>query len=219
MNKIFLFILLIFISKSLKAQSDDQALSLGFGAGAARAYAGAPFIKTTLAYNGSTSFYFTPFFNAGLEAQIGTLAAGKVGTDHLNFTNDYQAAFAEANLHFGVFIDDQQNWFLDAARNFYAGAGFGWIHNRVTQINATIYKNRSIIPVLQSKFGYAFNIKDGNGGTFLKIDLSYSFNPTIGRGLDGYFGSMPQAMKSYVYGAIGFEYLIGIDNGGNSIRF
>jgi len=213
MNKL-LFIALILVSVKLNAQT-DHSLTLGAGGGATTAYAGAAVVKTTASFYGNAAYYPSEFFDVSLEAQIGTLAGGQPLSKHLNFNNKFQAGFAEVHEHMGVFFQNADNGFADFLSNVYVGTGFGLINNNVTQINFTVDHYHNVIPVIPIKFGYLWSIKDSQNDEIIKVNFSYSANPTIGRGLDGYFGSMPQAEKFYVFYAIGLEYTF--DLNGNSL--
>jgi hypothetical protein len=211
MNKLFLFFILIFTNGSLKAQSEYQQISLGGGVGAATTYAGSPIIKTTLAYNGILSYYPSQFFHLELEGQIGQLAGGQIGTHHLNFTNHYQAVFFEPVLHLGTFLSNSESNFLKTFKNLYAGAGVGLIHNGVTDYDVVNRYERSIIPIIPVKVGYEYSFVDNYDDPLLKINFSYSINTSIGRGLDGYFGPMHQAVKLYFYYEIQLAYPIDLN--------
>jgi hypothetical protein len=205
MTKLILFISLLFITAGLKAQS-EHSLTVGAGGGAVTTYAGAAVIKTTAAFYGNAAYYPSEYFDISLEAQIGTLSGGNPHTRHLNFVNKYQAGFAEVHEHLGGLFQDADNFFADFLSNTYVGAGFGLIHNNVTQINFSIDHFRNITPVIPIKVGYLWTIKDKQNDEIIKVNFSYGANPTIGRGIDGYFGSMPQKEKFYVFYAIGLEY-------------
>lgn len=205
MNKLILFILLVFITTQLKAQT-DHSLTVGIGGGAVTTYAGAAVIKTTTAFYGNMAYYPSEFLDVSLEAQLGTLSGGDPHTHHLNFINKFQAGFVEVHEHLGIFFQDADNVFADFLNNVYVGTGFGLINNNVTQINATVDRFYKVTPVIPIKFGYLWSIKNKANDEIIKVNFSYSANPTIGRGIDGYFGSMPQAEKFYVFYTIGLEY-------------
>jgi len=211
MNKLSLVVILIFISGCLKAQSDFQQLSIGVGAGAARTYAASPIIKTTLAYNGIICYYPSEFFHVELEGQIGQLAGGKIGTTHLNYDNHYQAVFLEPVLHLGVFLYNSESDFLKTFSNLYAGAGVGLIHNEVVDYSIVNQYTRSIIPIIPVKVGYEYSFFDDYNDPVLKINLSYSINTSMGRGLDGYFGPMHQSAKLFVFYGLQIAYPINLN--------
>jgi hypothetical protein len=210
MNKLFLFFILVCISASLKAQSEFGQISIGAGAGAATTYAGSPIIRTTLAYSGNVCYYPTEFFDIELEAQIGHLGGGQTGTPHLNFSNNYQAIVLEPVFHLGLLLDNSENNFLTNFKNLYAGAGYGFIHNRVINIDVVNRYSRNIIPLIPLKVGYEYNFVNYYNNPVLKINLSYSINTSIGRGLDGYYGSMHQSVKLFVYYGLQIEYPINL---------
>jgi len=217
LKKVALFIIIILSTQNLKAQNDSGLIGLGIGAGPATAYAGAPFVKTNAVYNAAFTYYPSSFFNISIEGQLGQLAGGKIHTTHLNFTNNFQAGFIEANLQLGTFFKNSEG-FLTKFKNLYGGTGFGLIHNSVTQINATVDYSHDITPVIPIKIGYELNLLDHFDDPQLKIDFSYSLNATIGRGLDGYYGSMPQALKFYAYYSIRIIYPISL-GGSNRALF
>ncbi len=205
MKKLILFISLIIITANLQAQT-EHSLTIGAGGGATTTYAGAAVIKTTASFYGNIAYYPTEHFDVLLELQIGTLAGGRPPSKHLNFNNQYQAGFVEAQEHLGGLFQDADNFFGDFLSNVYVGAGFGLINNNVTQINYSIDHFHNVTPVIPVKVGYLWAIKDKQNDEIIKVNFSYGANPTIGRGIDGYFGSMPQKEKFYVFYAIGLEY-------------
>jgi hypothetical protein len=211
MNKLFLVIALLFISISLKAQNDAQSLNMGFAVGGANAIMANA--KASFAYSGSINYYPSPYFDGVLEAQFGTIAVGKpsgmpYSPSNNNFINPYQAIFLEAQLHFGLLIDEDS--FLDPMRNFYAISGIGYLHSKPTSIfSNTIDYIHYKAPVIPLKLGYLLNIKTNYNDPLLKIDLSYSFNYVAGRGLESYNNlPVPPSVKLYSYYSIGLQYTI-----------
>ena len=212
LTKIYITLLLLFVFSSLGAQTRYQQFTLGAGAGAATAYAGANQPQTKAAFYADACYYPWPVFNFGLEAQRGTLS-GIPTTDSRNpkdFNNSYNALIVDANLYLGVFFDGQQNGFLNVIRNFYGGVGYGAMFNSINNVDLV---NRgatdnvtNTLKVLQFKSGYECTIlKNQYNEPLLKADLSTRFYYVNGKGLDGYYNSA-KTYGFYTYYAIGLKY-------------
>lgn len=211
MNRILLFIFLLFITAGVKAQEDLSQITFGAGSGIATAYGGTKTIKSTIALYGNFCYYPTPFLDFKFEFQAGKLAGGAL-TDLIkkNFVNNYQAYILESDLKFRAFFSNTQNDILKAFGNAYIGAGFGLMSNHVTNINndlTTTYTKKTV-PVIPIKIGYEFDLIRSHDQPRLKVDLSYSLNTTIGNGLDGYYDTFSKSRKLYTYASIGFKYAI-----------
>jgi len=220
MKKIVLLITIIFAAASLKAQNEFQQITLGAGAGAATTYASSQIAKTTPAFSANLSYYPKKFFNIALEAQVGELAGGNAGMSNASYTNKYAAVIFEPTFHFGAIFNNSFNNlqgdfvnksgydFASVCKNFYVGTGFGLIHNNVTNIDQTTSYSQNIVAVVPVKFGYEISFADQYDNPMLKLNLSYSFNSALGRGLDGSSGPAPQAAASYSYYSLQLEFPI-----------
>ena len=217
MNKIVLFIILIFISGNLKAQSNLQQITFGAGAGFATAYTGTQSQKTTFARFVDAGYYPIPFFNINIEGQAGSMAGtapNAQSIDHKSFNNNYRAAILNAEFQAGLFFDYQKSDFLNAIKNIYIGTGFGLLNNNIINVNINDLQVtnhiKNTIHIIPFKLGYEFNLLNRYNEPKLKADLSYSFNYTIGRGLDGYYDSNTKALYFYNYYTIGLKYAISL---------
>ena len=212
MKRICLIIVLIVISGRLKAQDTFQAISFGGGAGAATAYTGAPVQKNTSAWYADAGFYATPFININIEGQKGTLAGGPHKKNFKNFNNNYRALMVNVELQAGQFLGGQQSGLLKAASGIYIGTGYGFLNNEITNKNllkltVTDYV-KNTIGVIPTKIGYELNLLKVNEEPALKVDFWYTFNYTIGKGLDGYYDTYSKSFNFYNYYAVGFRYAI-----------
>jgi hypothetical protein len=204
-------VLIFFCPTGLKAQSNFQQLTVGIGAGPAMAYAAAPVVKTNAASNGNIAYYITPFFTIALEGQIGKLAGGAVEAGDISFSNSYQALMFESTVQLGIFLNESESSFANAVKGFYLGAGYGYIHNRVNiDINDDNVYTHNTVPMVPVLVGYEFNLINEAGRPRLKVDFSYSYNTTFGKGLDGYKGPISQSNKLYFYYAVKFKYAINL---------
>jgi hypothetical protein len=211
LNKKVLFIILLSIAQDLKAQNQFLQLTLGAGAGFVKTYASNPAVPIASAFNGNVCYYPLSFFNIELEGQIGKLAGETAGKSPINFTNRYQAAFVVSNLRMGVFFKKSSDPALDFLKSFYLGAGFGMIHNRITNTIDNHYYYHNIIPVIPVKIGYEFDLISVYGDPILKMDFSSSLNSTVGRGIYGDYGSSPRGINPYVYFSVQLKYAINLE--------
>jgi hypothetical protein len=215
LNKIVLFIILIFISGNLKAQSNLQQIAFGAGAGAATAYTGTQLQKTMFAWFVDAGYCPVPFLNINIEGQAGALAGASLNAKNIkSFNNNYRAAILNAELKPGMFFDYGQSDFLSAVKNIYIGAGFGLLNNNIVNVKISDPQItdhiKNTIYIIPFKLGYEFILLKRYNEPKLKADLSYSFNYTIERGLDGYTDSNSKAFYFYNYYAIGLKYAINI---------
>ena len=210
MKIIVLFLFLSFFASALYAQNEVPQATVGAGLGFVTPYAGTPSSKTLPAYNINAAYYPTALFSIDLEGQFGELDAGVVSKLHNNFTNNYKAGLVTANVEAGLFIDRSRSSFTNFIRHIYAGAGLGITHNDVKVIDkfSNVMHSSTNIPVIPIKLGYDLVLLKSFDNPLLRVDFSYSFNPTIGKGLDGYFGTAPQAIKLYTYYSIRLKYAI-----------
>ncbi|CAN5498631.1 hypothetical protein BH09BAC6_BH09BAC6_29260 [soil metagenome] len=211
LNRILLFIFLLFISAGVKAQEDLSQITFGAGSGIATAFGGTKTIKSTTAFYGNVCYYPTPFFDLKFEFQAGKLAGGAL-TDLIkkNFVNNYQAFILESDVKFGALYPGTDNAVLKAIGNIYVGAGVGLMSNHVTNINndlSTTY-TKKIVLVIPVKIGYEFNLLRTYDQPRLKADLSLGINTTKGNGLDGYYDNFSKAAKLYIFASVGFKYAI-----------
>src|ERR1700733_12102390 len=131
-TKIYLSVFLFFIFSGLRAQTRYQQFTLGGGAGAATAYAGAATPQSNGAFYADACYYPFPVFNIEAEGQAGNLSgiSSNSRKDLKNFNNSYNAVIFDANLYLGVFFVPQKNGFLNIIKNFYGGIGYGVIVNK-----------------------------------------------------------------------------------------
>ncbi|WP_157741063.1 hypothetical protein [Mucilaginibacter xinganensis] len=201
---------MMFIAQGLKAQNQFLQLTLGAGAGIVTTYA-SPTTKPNIAFNGNACYYPLSYMNVEVEGQIGKLGGETFNQSGNNFTNKYQAGIVVLNLQLGNFLERSRDPFSTFLRNAYVGAGFGLIHNRVTSTINTDYYYHNIIPLIPIKLGYEFNLSSDFGAPILKMDLSYSFNSTLGRGLYGDYGPVSQPVNSYGYFSVNLKYAINLE--------
>jgi len=212
LKRIYLIIVSIIISGRLQAQDNFQAISVGGGAGMATAYTGAPVQKNTHALYADAGFYATPFININIEGQKGTLAGGAYKKNFKSFDNDYRALMVNVELQAGQFFGEQPAGLLKAASGIYIGTGYGFLNNNIINQNIskpTVTDNvKNTIGVIPTKLGYELNLLKVNEEPALKIDFWYTFNYTVGKGLDGYYDTYSKAFNFYNYYAIGVRYAI-----------
>jgi hypothetical protein len=212
-TKIYLFAFLFLIFNRLSAQIRYQQFTLGGGAGAATAYAGADLPKTNAAFYVSACYYPITFFNVGLEGQSGTLSGVSTpqSIDLKSFNNNFKSIVLDANLYLGAFFGAQQNGFLNFIKNFYGGVGYGVMINNVDNANLGELKItdhiNNTLSIIQFNSGYEFNIlKNRVDEPLLKADLSARFYYVTGKGIDGYYDTYSKTHSYYTYFAVGLKY-------------
>jgi len=214
-TKYFIPVIIVLFAGRLKAQNRLQQIAIGAGAGFATAYAGAQQPETKWAWFGDAGYYVTPYFNIDIQGQAGTLGGTSITIKNpKSFSSSYRAATAEARVQLGQFFDPHDNRFLIFAKNIYVGAGYGFIRSDINNValrnQQTIDHVKSNIPMVPVKLGYEFNLVNNYGEPLIKADFSYSFNYTIGKGLDGYYDNTSKSFNFYNYYAFGLKYLITI---------
>jgi hypothetical protein len=213
--KIYLVVALLFVFSGLSAQTRYQQFTIGGGAGAATAFAGADIIQTNPAFYASACYYPMPVFNIDLEGQLGTLSgdpAGK-GIDLKGFTNNYKAVILDANLHLGAFFDPEKNGFLNVLKNFYGGLGYGVMNNSVSNIyilnTKTTNHVTNTLHMIAFDGGYECNIlRNKYNEPLLKASLSLNLYDVPAKGLDGYYDNYARAYSYYTYYSVGLKYTI-----------
>jgi hypothetical protein len=213
--KVYLVFFLVFVFNALRAQTRYQQFTLGGGAGAATAYAGAAQIQTNAAFYTSACYYPATVFNIELEGQAGVLSGvSPYNSRNLkSFSNSYRAVILDANLYLGVFFDPQKSAFLNVIKDFYGGIGYGIMANSINNTDITsrntidhVNNTLKIIPI---KGGYEYNIiRNKYNEPVLKADLSASFYYVNAKGLDGYYDNYAKASSFFTYYAIGLKYTI-----------
>jgi hypothetical protein len=227
MKRVILLITMIFAAGGLKAQTEFQELTLGAGMGAASTHAGSSIPTTTRAFNFNVAYYPKQYFDIAFEGQFGQLGGGQnaemqPGQSRPNFANSYQAFLIEPVLHMGALFSDSynnsQSDFINKSKedvinffkNFYVGAGLGIIHNNMGNIYQTGYNSGNLMPVIPIKVGYEFNIPDHFENTLMKLNLSYTFNNSIGPGAGANLTSGPRSSGSYAFYSLQLELPINV---------
>lgn len=199
------------------AQDDLQQITFGGGAGFASASTGAEEPKTTFAWFGDIGYSPELFLNINVEGQGGTLAGISINDKNLkSFNSSFRAVTANAEIQFGEFLDYQSSDFANGIKNFYIGVGVGEMYNHITNLQiVTPYNTVNItnnLTVLPFKLGYQFNIMNIYNEPVVEFDLSYGFNYTLGKGLDGYYDNHANGNYYYTYISAGVKFAISLKN-------
>lgn len=194
-----LTLILFLCTKFLFAQLSYNYLgySVGAGFGVTRADAdiaqhlskGAAFINFN--YN------FSPFTTGTAEIQSGQLAGGdpKTDKDTRAFVNTYEAALIYADFQAGEIINYEDRPILNVLKNFYAGTGFGFIHNHMSFVQRASLNNPGyVFPgrdnsteiMLVFRGGYEFKFYNQYHEPGVRLDVGFEENLAYGEGLDGY---------------------------------
>lgn len=208
-KSVVIIALLLFFSKISIAQLSYNYSNFSIGAGGGLARASADLAKETNKYaffiNGN--YNLSPFTTLTAELQIGKLAGGDPKSDQHTraFVNSYKAILFYTDLQLGEYIDYRDRKLLNVLKNFYAGTGFGAIHNQMSFVQRTSLNNPGyIFPgedsstelMLPVRLGYEFKFYDYYHEPKIRLSLTYQQNWVYGEGLDGY-NDPPGTFKNY----------------------
>ncbi len=195
----FLIVILLLCSKILSAQSSYNftGYSVGAGGGIARADADLAQHISKSAFFVNFNYNYSPFTTFTAEVQAGNLAGGnpKTDKDTRAFVNGFKAILFYVDFQAGEIIDYDNRPVLNVIKNFYAGTGFGAIHNQMTfiQRNSIIDpsyvfpgQNASTELMLPLRIGYEFKFYNQYLEPFVRLSVGYQMNWVYGEGLDGY---------------------------------
>lgn len=202
----------------LFAQTNFYKLSVGAGAGPAAAFADLDDHTFSFAAYVATEYYMTPYITIGIEVQKGELAGGNITTDrnHRQFVNSYLSGTGNIKFALGEILSSYQlnNQLLYNLRGLYAGVGFGYIKNKIS--NVRYYGNNfypgadsSVEGLVPLNLGINFYLPDQWGHTRFTINLNLQHNIAIGEGLDGYGDAGAQHNDMYTYATAGVKYHFG----------
>ncbi len=230
LKKHILFVLALAASLTAKAQAGYNYYQWGVGADAflERGYTNVPKQNEQLGFNINAIYNYNPYLPIIAEFQRGTLSGGglTVNRDRFGrkFVNNYTAIAIHADVQLGAMIDYEDDWFKNAVKGFYLGAGFGYIisnvHNQRTNVipqNGSLSyvfpgKDHSRDPLIPLRFGYEIKIYDTYGEPGYAIDIGYVHNLAFGEGIDGYDDPPSKfknnAVDQYRQVTIGFKYFL-----------
>ena len=234
MKKLILILVLSFSIIIAKAQSGFNYYSYGVGIGGSYGKAEADLRRQDYhpAFNINFVYNYSPYLPVTLELQKGTFSGGgrTIDLDPSGriFNNSYFSLNTHADLQLGEIIDYTDNWFLNAVKNFYAGAGIGFIYNHMTDIQRTNLiaandvigstrgfegKDSDINLIIPLRFGYEFKIFDDYDQPRYGIDIGIQHYYDIGEGIDGYNDDPNKfknnALDQYTFVTIGVKYNFG----------
>jgi len=224
------FILFFIVSSavlSVRAQSGYNYQEWGIGGGASyeRGYTNITQQNNYPAFHVAVTYNYNPYLPVEAEIQIGTLSGGgplpKQDPYGRQYINHYKALIFHADFQLGSGIDYSDNWLLTIMKDFYAGAGFGFISNTNKVTRYSIYdptyrfpgKDSNVDVMVPIRFGYEFKIFDSYNEPSVAIDIGYVHNLVFGEGLDGYNDPQSKfknnAIDQYRQIAISFKYYFG----------
>ncbi|MDB5109499.1 MAG: hypothetical protein JWR67_613 [Mucilaginibacter sp.] len=224
-KKYILSIFLLFEAISSKAQLEYNfsKLAIGFGMSSIRGYTNLNKQDDHFAENINLTYFYSPYVPIAVELQSGTLSGGSIITDKdkRQYTNNYKALIFHGDLQLGQIVDYQYNGFLNFAKNFYVGSGFGFIqnNNKVQRysLNDPTYpfpgKDNSIDFMVPLRVGYEIKFYNFFHEPFMMIDIGYVHNIAFGEGLDGYNDSSARfrnnAPDQYRQISVGVKFAFG----------
>ena len=205
LRKLILFFILVFAETVVYAQDSYNYAQWGLGvfAGINQPYVDVKKVNQGKSFDVVGYYNYTPYMPIGLEIQSGELSGGSIVTDpsKRQFDNQYLAVFAHVDYSIGEMVDYEDNAFLSAVKDFYAGTGMGVIMNKMKFIQrynldaSTLYpvgtyrfpgKDNSISFAVPIRFGYEFKIYNSYGEPFIGLNIQYVHTVTFNEELDGY---------------------------------
>jgi len=224
MKRIYLLILLLFLTFSSIAQSNFYKVSAGAGIGFTQSFTEAKKYDVGLAGYGALDYLFTPFLSLGLEIQKGEINGGDYKTDPQNrqFINSYRSFSANAKIGLGEFIDYNHNPTLSKLKGLYIGPGMGVMQNRTTYVihwdkdSGDLQTDKGISKDLffPLNLGINFYFPDRMGFYRYVLNFNYQVNITLDEKLDGYRDSAfrPETGKPdiYTFFSVGLKYNFGV---------
>jgi hypothetical protein len=211
-------ILFTLLGLTAKAQTNFYKFSIGAGAGTAVAFADLKDNTFAFAGYGTIDYLITPYVSIGLEGQKGELAGGSITFDKNNrqFINSYLAGTANLKVAIGEFLTSYhlRNDILYNLRGLYAGVGFGYIKNKISNVryygdNFYPGSNSSIESLVPINLGINFYFPNQWGHTRLALNLNLQHNFVMGEGLDGYNSPFSQHNDMYTFASAGLKYHFG----------
>lgn len=218
MKKTIFILFAIFSNLSLFSQTNFYKLSIGGGAGSTLAFADLDKKTFAFAGYGTLDYHITPYVTIGLEVQKGELAGGDITFDKNNrqFINSYMAGTGNLKFALGEILTSYQlnNTLLYNLRGLYAGVGFGYIKNKISNVryygeNYYDGADTSVEGLVPFNLGINFYLPDQWGHTRFAINLNLQHTIAIGEGLDGYGSSGAKHNDMYTYFSAGLKYHFG----------
>jgi hypothetical protein len=218
LKKTTLILFLLSINLIGFAQTNFYKLSIGGGAGGTIAFADLQKKTIGFAGYGTIDLNITPFVSIGLEVQKGELAGGDILFDPYNrqFINKYLAGNINLKVQLGEFLTSYQlrNDFLNNIKGLYAGVGFGYIKNKISNvrfydINYYPGADQSTEGIVPINLGINFNLPDKWGYDRFVINANLQTTIAIGEGLDGYGHDPIEHNDIYSFLSAGIKYNFG----------
>lgn len=198
-KRFYIFLFLLFAQKLLFAQLsyNFKGYSIGVGGGVATAFADLAEHSSKSAYFANLNYNYTPYTTFTIEYQTGELVGGNIisNKDTRAFKNNFNAILIYADVQAGEFINYRNRTFLNIIKNFYLGAGLGFIDNRMAfvQRNSLIDpsytfpgKDASTEQMLSLRLGYEFKFFNAYQEPGIRMRIGAESNLAYGEGLDGY---------------------------------
>ena len=218
-NQILLFfkiILLITICTPCAAQYNFYKFSVGVGTGVTLPFADTKRANYSFANQVVADFYFTPYIQTGLEGQFGNMVGGLPDRSH--FTNNFKLISWNAKMQLGQFYDryDRLTWLTSLIRGLYAGAGVGFIKNKVEAYRFdTTYRqglriqssNRDLI--FPFHVGFNFYFRDFQGRDRWELNFNMQYVAMMADKMDGNLNPSSKYNDIYNYFSTGIRYKFG----------
>lgn len=195
------------------AQQTLRNFAIGLGGGLADSYTDRSKSERGYIAQGSLDYYFTPYLNAGLEIQGGTISGyneHSQGGQKLGFDSEFVTLQIRGKVHAGEFTARQRRYklsydtFLNRLfKGLYLGSGGGVIVIRSRPNSEASYHNKeAYLPAMGG-----IDLYLGNDSRLL-LNANYQVNFVLGDKIDGVVnpGSRNDMFSSLT---IGFAYKFG----------
>ncbi|RZL47917.1 MAG: hypothetical protein EOP00_10610 [Pedobacter sp.] len=218
MKRTILTLLFLCSTLGIFAQTNYYKFSIGAGAGTTLAFADLDKKTFAFAGYGTIDYLITPYVSLGLEVQKGELAGGDITLDKNNrqFINSYIAGTGNIKFALGELLNSYQlnNTILYNLRGLYAGVGFGYIKNKISNVryygeNFYPGADSSVEGLVPFNLGINFYIPNEWGHTRFAINLNLQHTIAVGEGLDGYGSASSKYNDMYTYASAGLRYHFG----------
>ncbi|HWZ15488.1 MAG TPA: hypothetical protein VNW95_09645 [Mucilaginibacter sp.] len=206
MKKIILFFITIISVLICKAQDEERPrFAIGTEAAYGRGFTNLNTQYDRPAFNLSLIYNHKPHFSWVAELQSGELSGGGLKPSEDISGRVYNNFYLAFNLHAdfrlegmintdGQLFNKDGHTLLNFIKNFYFGAGAGFIANNVSVQRYSIYvptyrfggSDHSINPTIAVRIGHELKIYDAVNDVRYAIDIGYTHNIVFNSGLDGY---------------------------------
>ncbi|MGV3705985.1 MAG: hypothetical protein ACO1NU_11470 [Arcticibacter sp.] len=185
-----LVLILCSLADHLHAQQSYKNFSIGIGGGLVHSYTDRQKPDLNYLASGSLDYYFTPYLNAGLELQGGTMSGSSINADNgrtEGFNSEFATFQVRGKVHLGEFTGRprryrvfQDSFISRVAKGLYLGSGGGVLVIRSRENSEALYHNKELyLPAMAG-----IDVSMGDDSRIL-LNLNYQLNFVLGDKIDG----------------------------------